>query len=230
MNTTHKKLIGTLALGVGFAMTALKSHAASYAIDDIDGVRIQDSNEDGAGDSVQRNQLWSGNIAGDDWGVVFVYDLPTLGLDEKVITDADFSAFKAGTSGNPDLLVSVYTRSSQTVQAADYQGAGTGYTSSVVDLETDFADGPNSATYSLTTAGQDSLISFLGDNKDDDYLFVRIRANGTPVAGQAYQFGNTSGDQTAAVTSLSFTAVPEPSSSALLGLASGALMLRRKRS
>ena len=55
MKTTYTTLLGTLALGVGFVMTALSSHAASYALDDIDGVRIQDSNEDGAGDSVQRN-------------------------------------------------------------------------------------------------------------------------------------------------------------------------------
>lgn len=229
MNTTHTRFLGALALFAGFGLTTHISHAASYAIDDIDGVRIASTSGSGVGSSVQRNQLWAGNIAGSDWGVVFVYDLPALGLDEKVITSADFSAFKAGTSGNPDLLVSVFTRGSQTVQAADYQGAGTGYTSSVVDLETDFADGPNSATYSLTTAGQDSLVSFLGDNKDDDYLFVRIRANGTPVAGQAYQFGNTVGDQTAAVTSLSFTAVPEPSSTALLGLGGLALALRRRR-
>jgi len=54
-------------------------------------------------------------------------------------------------------------------------------------------------------------------------------ANGTPDAGLAYQFGNTSGDQAAAVTTLSFTAVPEPSSSALLGLGGVALLLRRRR-
>lgn len=229
MNTINTRLLGTLAIGIGFVMTSLSSHAASYALDDIDGVRIVDSDLNGSGDAVQRNQLWAGNIAGSDWGVVFVYELPTLGLDEKVVTSADFSAFKFASSGNPDLLVSVFTRSTQAVQAADYQGAGTGYTSSVVDLETDFADGPNSVAYSLTTTGQDSLISFLDENKDDDYLFVRVRANGTPVGGQAYQFGNTNGDQTAAVTTLSFTAVPEPSSSALLGLGGVALLLRRRR-
>lgn len=161
--------------------------------------------------------------------MLFVYELPTLGVDEQTITSADFSALQPSASGSPNLLVSVFTRSDLTVQAADYQGAGTGYTSSIVDLETGF--GGANTTHTLTSGGQDALISFLNTNKDDDYLYIRIRADGNPVAGQAYQYGQTNADQTAAVTTLSFTAVPEPETFALLGglLALGHVMVRRRR-
>jgi len=211
-------------------LSASVSHAALISLDDIDGVRIQDSDLDGTGDAVQRSQLWAGNVATDDWGVLFVYELPTLGVDEQTITSADFSALQNSGVGSPDLLVSVFTRSNLTVQAADYQGAGTDYTSSIVDLETGF--GGANTTHTLTSGGQDALISFLNTNKDDNYLYIRIRANGAPVENKAYQYGVTATGslQTAAATTLSFTAVPEPETFALLGglFALGHVMVRRR--
>ncbi len=101
-----KKLALLATVVVGISFVPLDVMSTPYALEDIDGVRIIDSDLNGTGDAVQRNQLWSGNIANLDWGVVFVYDLPELAQDEQTITAADFSALQDMSAGNPDLLVS----------------------------------------------------------------------------------------------------------------------------
>ena len=163
----------------------------------------------------------------------FVYDITSYDSgDLGNVTSADFSAFQDGVIGPADLQVTVFTRGDSAVQSADYEGLGTGYTSSIETLQTSFG-GANSTTHTLSSTGQNNLTSFLNTEIDDDYLFIRIVANTLPTASlpsAAFRFGDTGSDQTAAITSLSFGVVPEPSVLGLIAIGGAVLFTARRRS
>lgn len=210
---------------------AISSNAMAGVIllEDVDAVRIQDGDENGTGDSVQRNQLWAGNIAGDDWGLVYVFRM-TGASSGSGIVDADFSITQDNGFGAPVLLADVFTRSSATVNASDYENA------SVTNLMSGFGStyAGSSTLETLDLGGQGVLTTFLQTNwVENDHVFIRLRSAtfGPAPLGNAYRFGVSTGYTAASVDALLTvtTAIPEPSSFAVLGIGFVALMSRRKR-
>ena len=66
-----KEILSVFAtcLGVGLIFSFMTHSAVADIINDIDGVRIQDTEPDGLGNSVQHSQLWAGPLNNDGWGV-----------------------------------------------------------------------------------------------------------------------------------------------------------------
>ena len=86
--------------------------------------------------------------------------------------------------------------------------------------------------FSLDATGQANLLSYLQTNwVEDDYVFFTLKLDTAPtfVAGEDASantiFGNANGND-----SLLIITVPEPSSTALLGLGLSSMLLRRRRS
>lgn len=92
--------------------------------------------------------------------------------------------------------------------------------------------------YSLDTAGEANLLSYLQSNwVEDDYLFISLKADTDDnnfIMGEDendnYNFGGgTSWTAGATDAQLNVTAIPEPATSGLLGLgALGGLLFRRR--
>lgn len=218
---TPVALILAAGLLVGFSPLVQTVEATPITLDDVNAARIQDGDEDGNGDSVQQHQMWSGNIAADDWGVVFTFQMTGLS-DGSLIDDANFSVTQDSAAGSPTLLADVFTRASTAINASDYELAAT-------TLMSGF--GGANALQELDVGGQGALTTYLQSNwVENDHVFIRLKSATFPVpAGQAYRFGTTQGGYSGSSVDaqLNLSVVPEPSVLGLLVL--GGLLLGRRR-
>ena len=218
-----KKILALLISGV-FATTMASQGAVIYTvIEDTDTFRVVDTDDSGTGDVVQNSFLNAGNNVFDT-AVVSSFEMTGFSSGAE-IGNVDFSITrKNGGAGDPNLSLDVLrTSSSQTINPGDYEFVA------AANLMTNFADGGN-GSYSLDASGQAALTTYLQSNwVENDYVFLRIRSGviGPAPEDASYFFGGNSSQSDAQLT---LTAVPEPSSTALLGLGGLALMLRRKRS
>ena len=207
---------------------------AATIITDVNAQRINDwagtGGITGTGDTAVSNVFFAGDTGGNSYASVYVFQMTGFSSGGQ-FGNADFSITRDGGIGDADIAVDVLRISSTIdVVAGDYQLAFASR------LETNFGDGGN-ANYNLVVSGESSLTSYLQNNwVENDYLFIRLGAASIPQSSGElttayYQFGSAQGGWEASSTDALLTiTVPEPSSTALLGLGGLALALRRRRS
>ena len=230
-----KKINLTIA-AVTAVTLATSAHAATIInLEDNDAQRTQDTDRDGIGNSVTPQFLFVGNAGTTDFHPVYVFEMLGAGLGSN-ITDAQFSVTQTGTHTPEFTKVDAFvlrTAVDATILASDYELAGT-------KLMDDFAGTVSGGVplKSLDAGGQSSLTTYLQNNwQEGEYLFFSLRGGDdttipyTSSTLNGYIFGNSSGGWTEGSTDalLTITAVPEPTSAALIGLGGLALLLRRQR-
>jgi hypothetical protein len=226
---TKNKIPHLILAGLFGVSTA---HAATIiSIDDTSGARLYDQQQDGSGSNVNLFQALNvgtkSNGAGYDMHAGFVFQM--TGAADGYLEAADFSVSATGGQGQSIYNIDLYANrvsSSSTFNVSDYQ---------VFDsliMEDFWVVNDGLGNFSLDATGQSNLLSYLQTNwVEDDYVFFTLKLDTAPsfIAGadanQNTIFGFP-GDNDSLLT----VAVPEPSSTALLGLGGLALMLRRKRS
>ena len=212
--------------------TALTAHAATIiSIDDTSGARLYDQQQNGSGSNVNLAQALNvgtkNNSAGYDMHAGFVFQM--TGAANGYLEAADFSVSATGGQGQSIYNIDLYANrvsSSSTFQLNDFENFDS------LIMEDFWVVNDGLGNFSLDALGQANLLSYLQNNwVEDDYVFFTLKLDTAPnfIAGadlnQNTIFGSAPDND-----SLLIITVPEPSSTALLGLGGLALMLRRKRS
>jgi hypothetical protein len=144
------------------------------------------------------------------------------------VSSANFSV--TDTANNPPApandLFAVRISSSPTIELSDFQ-------TSAADLQANFANTTTGGLQSTTLVGQTNLASYLQNNwVEGDYVFLSVAAQAgyNPDNGNYYllQLGNI-GSTDATLTATVETAVPEPSTYALMLAGLGALVVFARR-
>jgi hypothetical protein len=226
---TKNKIPHLILAGLFGVSTA---HAATIiSIDDTSGARLYDAQQDGSGSHVNLSAALNvgtkNNSNGFDMHAGFVFQM--TGAANGYLEAADFSVSATGGQGQSAYNIDLYvnrTSSSSTFNTSDYQ---------VFDqliMEDFWVVDDGFGNFSLDATGQANLLSYLQTNwVEDDYVFFTLKLDTAPsfIAGEDANANTIFGDTTNNDSLLTIT-VPEPSSTALLGLGGLALMLRRKRS
>jgi len=178
----------------------------SVDLDDMLSSRIYDGDQDGSGDAVHENQQWVGELFGDDYATVFVFQM-TDDAQPGAILSADFSVTQDASFGDalPNIRVDAYTRSTSPINASDYE-----MTTGVGSIQTDFASATTPATVSLDAGGKLNLKTFLNANwSPDEYLFIRLTFEGT-LTEDGKRFGNSTGGWATNSTDAQLTVAWDP--------------------
>lgn len=211
---------------------ASTAHAATITIDDANTARIVDYTQNGSGDSATTHTMFVGtkdNSNGWDGAGGIAFQM--TGASAADLTAADFSISVVSITGTPAYDVDVYVNrvsSSSAFLASDYENG--------IKIMDDFVTKTDGVgNYSLDTTGQTNLFNYLSTNwVEDDYVLITLKGSSLPMGEDASHNINFGGSITTWApggtdAQLTITAVPEPSSTALLGLGGLSLMLRRKR-
>jgi hypothetical protein len=229
-NLTILALAVSSSLAIQSASGATILSTAAARIDDYQGAGTGSLDPDGQGDANRGNAnmlvgFFGDNAVVEDMSSIWVFQMTgtALGTD---ITNANFSVTQTG--GATPFVVDAHvirTSSVATFLVSDYQ-------TSALNIMDDFGAGGN-VEQSLDTAGQLSLASYLQTNwVENEYIFIGIK-NDPLLTGNSAQNGD--GNSFRSYTkfdnggTLTVTAVPEPTSAALLGLGGFALILRRRK-
>jgi hypothetical protein len=214
------------------------AHATTIVMDDANFSRLFNTDQAGSGGSISTHTLVVGtksNGSGQDHHAGIAFQMTVASAADLLVADfANFSISRTGGQGTPIYNVDVYANrvsSASTFLVSDFENG--------TKLMDDFltpSDGVGN--YSLDATGQANLLSYLQNNwVEDDYVFITLKADTDPNfimgedANANYNFGGAVGAWSAgALDAQLIVTVPEPSSTALLGLGGLALMLRRKRS
>ena len=213
------------------------AHSATViAINDSGGARIYDVAQAGSGTTIVQSPSESAlnvgtksNGAGWDMHAGFVFQMS--GAANGYIEAADFSVSATGGQGQSAYNIDLYvnrTSSSSTFNTSDYQ---------VFDqliMEDFWVVNDGLGNFSLDATGQANLLSWLQSNwVEDDYVFFTLKADVDTapsfIMGEDLNANTIFGSVLNNDSLLTIT-VPEPSSTALLGLGGLALALRRRRS
>ena len=226
--TTH--LILACLFGVSTA------HAATIiSIDDTSGARLYDQQQDGSGSNVNLSAALNvgtkSNSNGFDMHAGFVFQMTGLSIGDLQNNAylADFSVSATGGQGQSTYNIDLYANrvsSSSTFNVNDFQNFDS------LIMEDFWVVNDGFGNFSLDATGQANLLSYLQTNwVEDDYVFFTLKLDTAPsfIAGEDAD-ANTIFGSAPDNDSLLIITVPEPSSTALLGLGGLALMLRRKRS
>ncbi|MBI4907738.1 MAG: PEP-CTERM sorting domain-containing protein [Acidobacteria bacterium] len=204
-----------------------------------------------------QNQGQNGLNGGFDYSMIFVFQLPVVGLNQ-IITNAEFSPYVLS-SGliNPTDLYGIAYRALPTVLASDWF-TGTGDPNNTLIQSSFLTQNTVTADRAVTSpSGNAALTSFLNAQyaagaDDGDSVFLRLSTNATTLVNGSVNFYYTAdvAPFLAAATGLSLdffqeqfspilnvtiedrpqdTSVPEPASVAGVGLGLGLLILLRSR-
>ena len=208
------------------------AHAATIAIDDANTARIVSDAQDGSGSSATTHTMFVGTKAnGAGWDGAGGIAFQMTGASAADLTAANFSISVVSIQGTPAYNVDVYVNRvspSSAFLATDYE-VGT----KIMDDFVTTSDG--AGNYSLNGAGQTNLLNYLSTNwVEDDYVFITLKGSSLIMGQDANHNINFGGSITTWApggtdAQLTITAVPEPSSAALIGLGGVALILRRRR-
>ena len=220
----------------GLFGTAIASQGATIlSIGDALGSRLIDTTQNGSGTALSAHALNVGTKSnGAGWDVHAGIAFQMTGAADGYLEAANFSTSYTGGPGTPLYNVDVYVNrvaSTSAFVTSDYQNG-----TKIMDDFVTTSDIGNFGTYSLDATGQANLLSYLQNNwVEDDYVFISLKANTDPAplimgedANANYIFGSWLGGVDNSDALLIVT-VPEPSSTALLGLGGLALTLRRRR-
>ena len=238
----NKTLITSLlALGLASAASAQTIvDASSYSRINSSGAKSRSFNEDAHVGSINNVTLTSAG---------FAFELPDLG--GNTVSTSQLTTFfdKYGSDGAAfDLSLFVKTASSSTLSSADFIAPANDFTGSTpsgwTEIELKFLPANSSLStgdsITMSSSGQTALTSFLNTYytatpAGGDFLIAGLAAqtNGTPIDDN-FEGVVIRGDNdatTPVITNLSITAIPEPSSFALLAgaLGLGLVLLRRRR-
>lgn len=210
---------------------ASTANSATIVMDDASSSRITSNTQSGSGTNLAGSGTnyvgTKSNGAGIDGHAGFAFQM--TGASASDLLSANFSVSYTGVqTAAPNYNVDVYVNRvslSAAFEVADFQNG--------TKLMDDFViTSDSTGNYSLDTDGQTDLFNYLSTNwVEDSYLIITLKANTDPGfimgedANANYQFGSFG----ATDAQLTVTAVPEPSSAALLGLGGLALMLRRRK-
>lgn len=217
-----KKLLTTLASGV---ITSI-APAATITADVAD---AQPRSDGGVGQS-NNTTMFSGAYYGAGPGLVpvFPFLLPTLGagesFDSATITLELASKFSNPTSFNGDIVGLNRIDASPTVLGADWGASGS-------MLHDDFYT-PASPTGVSTSNDFTAWLNtqYAGGANAGNYVFIRVDAEGHSSGAEAFLVASANhGTLQKPTITYTASAVPEPSSTALLGLSCLALILRRRK-
>ena len=212
------------------------AHAATViAIDDTAGKRLYSLGQTGSGTHSADAALNVGtksNNGGWDLHAGFVFQmsgLSTLDL-QNLAYFADFSVSATGGQGQSAYNIDLYANrvsSSATFQNNDFENFDS------LIMEDFWVVNDGLGNFSLDATGQANLLSYLQNNwVENDYVFFTLKLDTAPSfsTGDGAVDANTIFGSAGNNDALLIITVPEPSSTALLGLGGLALMLRRKRS
>jgi len=208
------------------------AHAATViAIDDTGGARLYDTSQSGSGNSLNTiaaiNIGTKSNNAGWDMHGGFVFQM--TGAANGYLEAADFSVSATGGQGQSAYNIDLYANrvsSSATFQNNDFENFDT------LIMEDFWVVNDGLGNFSLDATGQANLLSYLQTNwVEDDYVFFTLKLDTAPsfIAGEDAD-ANTIFGSAPDNDSLLIITVPEPSSTALLGLGISSMLLRRRRS
>ncbi|WP_083912862.1 PEP-CTERM sorting domain-containing protein [Rubritalea marina] len=225
---------------IGAVLFGLCSASQSATILSMTNSNIFDLDQDGLGDFVNGSGSFVGRYdalggATTEWSFHQAYAFQMTGASNgSDITDVAFTsdmfASSIGAGDAPQFtnveLVALGTNTTVTFDGSQFHATGT-------MIMSNFGDGVNGAK-SLDASAESTMLTYLQNNwSEDDYVYFILRKNGsTSYADPTYvDPGNGSGTNgyNFINVALEVTAVPEPSSTALLGLAGVAFLVRRKR-
>ncbi|MEZ7957070.1 MAG: PEP-CTERM sorting domain-containing protein [Rubritalea sp.] len=223
-------LINTICVSLSLCANAALTITSSVAtrVDEYIGAGGGNADPDGLGD---RNAGNANMLVGyfkqenvEDMVSIWAFQMTGTASGTN-ITDADFSVTQTGGGGNlaADAYV-IRTAGASTILVSDYQ-------TNAQLLMSNF-NSSGAGAQSLDAGGMTNLISYLQTNwVENDYVFIGIKNQSTPtgltfVGDDSNNFDfYTAGDNGGTLTLV----VPEPSSTALLGLGGLALILRRRK-
>ena len=230
-----KTKIPHLILAGLFSATIASQGATILSIGDALGSRLIDTAQNGSGNSLSAHSLNVGTKAnGAGWDMHAGLAFQMTGAADGYLEAANFSTSYTGGQGTPIYNVDVYVNrvsSSLAFQTSDYENG-----TKIMDDFVTTSDIGSFGTYSLDATGQANLLSYLQSNwVEGDYLYISLKANTDPAplimgedANANYVFGSWLGGDNS--DALLIVTVPEPSSTALLGLGLSSMLLRRRRS
>ncbi|MGJ8722913.1 MAG: PEP-CTERM sorting domain-containing protein [Roseibacillus sp.] len=183
-------------------------------------------------------QIRAGNWdAGDgfNFSIVFVFELPDLGMVADPFVSATFDYNLAGYQGgayNGDLY-GIDARATNALVPNDDFWVGDGPDSTATLLQ----DNLVTPTSSIGLGSSDDISSFLnaqynGGANIGEYVFLRVNRDGNPAIADersGYLISTANQTNTALQPQINFTAVPEPSSLLLLSGGMALITLRRRR-
>ena len=220
----HLILAGLFGVSTAHAATILN-------IDDTLGARLFDASQSGSGGTPNTVQALNvgtkSNGGGWDMHAGFVFQM--TGAPSGYLLGADFSVSATGGQGQSAYNIDLYANrvsSSATFQANDFEDFDS------LIMEDFWVVNDGLGNYSLDATGQANLLSYLQTNwVEDDYVFFTLKLDTAPnfIAGEDASANTIFGSATDNDSLLIIT-VPEPSSTALLGLGGLAFAVRRRRS
>ncbi|BDS06645.1 hypothetical protein NT6N_16850 [Oceaniferula spumae] len=176
---------------------------------------------DGSGDAFNGGAAQAGAY-GSGVDLVAVFSFQMTGLNPADILSADFITTQDNTNFSDgttfDLTANIVRASStSTGLASDFQTVDT-------VLMNNFENGHVAGSVSLDPSGENTLANWLQTNwVEDDWVFISLSTGVNMEPGGTNNLHNYSGSQ------LLVDTVPEPSSTALLGLGGIALLMRRRK-
>jgi hypothetical protein len=171
---------------------------------------------------------------------VYVFQLPDLGAIADPFTSASLSfglkSIVSGSSREADLY-GLGRRAAVGVAATDYYIGDDADTTDATLIQQDIMT-PSSTEDSIISTdsgGSDNLLAYLNTQYANgagvgEYVFLRLNPDGGVNTVQGYDVYTADEPVEARRPTISFTAIPEPSSMALLALSGLALAWRRRRS
>ncbi len=211
----NKKFVTLLAAGV----TASSASAMTVAI----GGDTSDAEATATGGvgAINNNTILAGSYYGAGPGVaaVFAFQLPTLVAGES-FSAASLDLNLTGISGTPTFngdLVGIRSNSSNAVLGSDYSGGTL--------LHDDYVTTASTAGSQVS----DDFAAWLNTQTAGEFVFIRVEADIDVSGGVGSFTGYNFTTANSGTPTLNVTIVPEPSSTALLGLGGLALILRRRK-
>jgi len=226
-NSTRKRYASSF-IGAAILLAGVTADASTVLIDDVNAMRVRDTNLNGTGDVAEADVIDVGRYSTSNSYAVFVFQMTGV-ANPSLITAANFSvgiteSINSPTDFNVDAHV-IRKAESSTILITDYE-------TSAQLLMADFGGNNAVGSRSLDATGQGTFATWLQNNwADGEYVFIGLKSDPATLSGgfRIVRFGSSGGGWTADSTDaqLNLTVIPEPSTALLGGL--GVLFLLRRR-